>query len=113
MEQFAKSYKQYNDKLKHQNCISLTNYIKNVVDNQSDINRPIRENLSFSDIKTNGHTKRELTNYNTECIEFQSFINEINKSNDVHIKYDKPNVNSISTTFNDANNIKCYTLYQK
>ena len=95
MDQFIKNLRLQNNKSKHQDCIKLKNYMEKIIKDESQIN------------------KSSMYNYNTECIEFQLFVEEINKLENFHIVYETPHINNISTNFDTENNINNYNLYNK
>lgn len=96
-------------KRKHNNftCKNLTTHMKNVVNEGDDVNKPIRKMITFGNF--NDRTHIQLYNYNTQCVEFQEFMDEVNKSNRVGIVCKGNSVNSISTKFDGEK--KIYVLH--
>ncbi len=89
MSRLLEKYKllqQENDVMQHQSCLDLVSYMKDIVNNQYEMNEPI-----------NNKYFRSKKRYNTQCPEFAAFINETNVSENVLVRVTDRDVNNINT----------------
>ncbi len=92
--------KQERDHNRHENCIFLTNYMKNIIDHQYEKNEYIDNDKAY---------------FHTECLELQTFIKETNKSrnNKMFIEVPHTLVNYIKTDVESSKNKVIFRLCQK